>query len=336
VAVGGLGSAGGSVRKYVLVRGLYSLVTLWLLITIIFVMVRLTGDPVAMKGEVGADAAYLEQVRRNWGLDKPFYYQYAGFIGNLLRGDFGHSFEKSLPVRDIYFERLPNSLKLGFAAFVISIVLGVPLGMLSALRVNTWWDSAGKLIALVGLSMPGFFVGMVLIIVFGVGLGWLPVLGKGPSAFVWSNPMTWVPFWFRDWGHLIMPAFALGWYFSGAMLRITRSGMLDVLGSDYIKLVRLKGVPERMVVAKHAFKNSMIPVLTFAGLNLLIMVNVAVVIEVIFNWPGVGQLLYDGLSNRDFPMVQGVVLMSGLMIVVLNFVIDVLYGYVDPRIRLSR
>jgi peptide/nickel transport system permease protein len=133
-----------------------------------------------------------------------------------------------------------------------------------------------------------------------------------------------------------MPAFALGWYFSGAMLRITRSGMLEVLGSDFIKLVRLKGVPEPMVVARHALKNSMIPVLTFAGLNLLIMVNVAVVIEVIFNWPGVGQLLYDALSNRDFPMVQGVVLMSGLMIVLLNFTIDVLYGYVDPRIRLSR
>jgi peptide/nickel transport system permease protein len=324
------------VRKYVLVRALYSVVTLWLLVTIIFAMVRLTGDPVAMKGEVGADPAYLQEIRSRWGLDRPLAVQYVRFIGNLLRGDFGHSFEKSLPVRDIYFERLPNSLKLGFAAFVVSIVLGVPLGMLSALKVNTWWDNAGKMIALVGLSMPGFFVGMVLIIVFGVELGWLPVLGKGRSAFDASSPSTWISFWFRDWGHLLMPAFALGWYFSGAMLRITRSGMLDVLGSDYIKLVRLKGVPERMVVARHALKNSMIPVLTFAGLNLLIMVNVAVVIEVIFNWPGVGQLLYDGLNNRDFPMVQGVVLMSGLMIVILNFTIDVLYGYVDPRIRLSR
>jgi peptide/nickel transport system permease protein len=324
------------VRRYVLVRALYSLVTLWLLVTIIFGMVRLTGDPVQMKGEVGADPVYLEELKKRWGLDKSLPQQYAGFIGKLLQGDFGHSFEKSLPVRDIYFERLPNSLKLGFAAFIISIVLGVPLGMLSALRVNTWWDNLGKMIALVGLSMPGFFVGMVLIIIFGIELGWLPVLGKGRSAFVWSSPSTWLTFWFRDWLHLIMPSFALGWYFSGAMLRITRSGMLDVLGSDYIKLVRLKGVPERMVVAKHALKNSMIPVLTFAGLNLLIMVNVAVVIEVIFNWPGVGQLLYDGLSNRDFPMVQGVVLMSGLMIVVLNFTIDVLYGYVDPRIRLSR
>jgi peptide/nickel transport system permease protein len=318
------------------VRAFYSVITLWLLTTVVFAMVRLTGDPVAMKAEAGADAAYVAQLKHDWGLDRPLYRQYLGFIGNLLRGDFGHSFEKSLPVRDIYFERLPNSLKLGFAAFAISIVLGVPSGMLSALRVNTWWDRAGKLVALFGLSMPGFFVGLVLIIVFGVQLHWLPVLGKGSSAFVWSDPWTWATFWFRDWANLVMPAFALGWYFSGAMLRITRSGMLDVLGSDYIKLVRLKGVPERMVVAKHALKNSMIPVLTFAGLNLLIMVNVAVVIEVIFNWPGVGQLLYDGLSNRDFPMVQGVVLMSGLMIVILNFAIDVMYGYVDPRIRLSR
>lgn len=323
-------------KKYVLVRALYSVVTLWLLVTIIFGLVRLTGDPVAMKAEAGADAAYVAQLRRDWGLDQPLPWQYLGFIGRLLRGDFGHSFEKSLPVRDIYFERLPNSLKLGFAAFVISLVLGVPLGMLSALKVNSWWDNGGKMIALLGLSMPGFFVGLVLIMVFGIHLGWFPVLGKGPATFVWSMPSSWVPFWFRDWAHLAMPAFALGWYFSGAMLRITRSGMLDVLGSDYIKLVRLKGVPEHVVVAKHALKNSMIPVLTFAGLNLLIMVNVAVVIEVIFNWPGVGQLLYDALSNRDFPMVQGVVLMSGLMIVVLNFTIDVLYGYVDARIRLSR
>jgi len=323
-------------RRYILTRALYSLITLWLLVTIIFAMVRLTGDPVKMRGEVGADATYEAQIRRDWGLDKSLPAQYVSFMWNLVRGDFGHSFEKSLPVGTIYFERFPNSLKLGFAAFVISMLLGVPLGMLSALKVNTGWDNVGKAIALLGLSIPGFFVGLVLIIIFGVQAGWLPVIGKGPSAFVWSDPSTWVTFWFQDWSYLAMPAFALGWYFSGAMVRITRSGMLDVLGSDYIKLVRLKGVPERMVMVKHALKNCMIPVLTLAGLNLLVMVNVAVVIEVIFNWPGVGQLLYDGLSNRDFPMVQGVVIMSGLFIVVLNFVIDALYGCVDPRIRLSR
>src|SRR5262247_4790171 len=212
-------------KKYVLIRAFYSLITLWLLVTVVFAMVRLTGDPVAMKAEAGADVAYVARLKHDWGLDQPLHRQYLTFLGNLIQGNFGHSFEKSLPVRDIYFERLPNSLKLGFAAFLISIVLGVPFGMLSALKVNSVWDNAGKVIALLGLSMPGFFVGLVLIIVFGIQLGWLPVLGKGSSAFVWSAPSTWATFWFRDWGHLVMPAFALGWYFSGAMLRITRSGM---------------------------------------------------------------------------------------------------------------
>jgi peptide/nickel transport system permease protein len=179
-----------------------------------------------------------------------------------------------------------------------------------------------QVFAILGLSVPNFFIGLILIIIFGVSLGWLPVLGKGSG------------FW--DWQYLIMPAFALGWYFSGSMVRIARSSMLEVMGSDYIKLVRLKGVPEPVVMVKHAMKNALIPILTLAGLNLVTMVNVAIAIEVVFNWPGVGQLLYDGMSNRDFPMVQGVVLMSGVMIVILNFVIDNLYAYVDPRIRLQR
>src|SRR2546425_7745981 len=149
-------------------------------------MVRLTGDPVKMKGEVGADPAYLQEIRRNWGLDRPVYAQYASFIGNLLMGDFGHSFEKALPVRTIYFERLPNSLKLGFTAFVISVVIGVPLGMLSALKVNSWWDNVGKMIALLGLSMHGFFVGMVLMIIFGNELDWLHVLGQASITFACS------------------------------------------------------------------------------------------------------------------------------------------------------
>jgi peptide/nickel transport system permease protein len=259
------------VAQYILTRAFYSLITLWLLVTIIFGMVRLTGDPVKMYGEVGADKAYLDELRRRWGLDKPLYQQYFSFMGGLVQGDFGYSFAKSLKVRDIYLDRLPNSLKLGFGAFIISLALGIPLGMLSDIKVNTSWDSVGKVFALLGLSLPGFFVGLVLIIIFGVELGWLPVMGKGEH-------------WW-DWRHLVMPAFALG---------------------------------------------------TLPGLNLLIMVNVAVVIEVIFNWPGVGQLLYDGLTNRDFPMVQGVVLMAGVMIVMLNFVIDILYAYIDPRIRFSR
>jgi peptide/nickel transport system permease protein len=223
------------VARYILTRAFYSLITLWLLVTIVFGMVRLTGDPVKMYGEVGADKAYLDELRRRWGLDKPLYRQYLSFMGGLVQGDFGYSFAKSLKVRHIYLDRLPNSLKLGFGAFIISLALGVPLGMLSAIKVNTSWDS----------------VGLVLIIIFGVEFGWLPVMGKGEH-------------WW-DWQHLVMPAFALGWYFSGAMVQITRSSMLEVLGSDYIKLVRLKGMPEWVVMALHAFKNSMIPVLTLVG-----------------------------------------------------------------------
>src|SRR5262245_12419168 len=154
-------------QRYLLTRALYSVITLGLLVTIVFMMVRLSGDPVEMKGEIGADPAYVAQLRHEWGLDRPLIIQYASFMANLLRGDFGHSFEKSLPVATIYFERLPNSLKLGFAAFIISIVIGVPLGMLSALRVNTWWDSAGKLIALLGLSVSGLLLGMVIVMFFG-------------------------------------------------------------------------------------------------------------------------------------------------------------------------
>ena len=170
---------------------------------------------------------------------------------------------------------------------------------------------------LLGLSLPPFWVGLVLILVFSVYLGWLPSSGAG-------TPL-----------HLIMPAFALGWYFAAAHMRLTRSSMLEVLGSEYVKLARLKGLPQVMVIDKHAFKNALIPVLTLAGINLVIMVNVATVVEVVFAWPGIGRLLYEGITFRDFPVVQGVVLMGGAMVVIVNLVVDILYAVIDPRIRLE-
>ena len=305
-------------KRFVLRRIGYAAISLLLLSLTIFVFVRVTGDPTVLLVEPGASRADMEALQKELGLDRSLVVQYGYFMSGLARGDFGRSFYYRTPVLELYLSRLPNSLLLAVAAMSFSLLIGIPSGIIAAVRVNGWWDSGGKIFALLGLSMPSFWVGLLLILFFSVFLGWLPSSGSGT---VW---------------HIVMPAFALGWYFSGAMVRITRSGMLDVLGSDYIKLVRLKGVPERVVMVKHALKNAMIPVITLAGLNLLVMVNVAVVIEVIFNWPGVGQLLYDGLSNRDFPMVQGVVIMSGVFIVVLNFVIDALYGYVDPRIRLAR
>ena len=286
-------------------------------------MVRLTGDPATLWAEYpGVSEEDLDMVRERWGLNDSQITQYWKFASNIFRGDFGTSFQFSMPVTEIYFHRLPNSILLGAVSFVISLSIGIPLGILSAIKVNSKWDSIGKLIALLGLSIPGFFVGLCLILVFGVMLGWLPVLGKGQQFF--------------DVKYLIMPAFSLGWYFAGAMLRLTRSSMLEVLGSDYVKLARLKGMPETVVIAKHALKNAMIPILTLAGLQLVLMINVAVVVEVIFQWPGVGSLLIEALLGRDFPVVQGTVLMAGAMIVGINLLLDILYAIVDPRIRITR
>jgi peptide/nickel transport system permease protein len=312
------------VKQYILWRFLYSLVTLWLLTVIVFAVVRCTGDPALLMSEYpGVRPEDLAALRAQWGLDKPYLVQYGVFISNLVRGDLGTSFQFNMPVRDVYFNRLPNSLQLGLAGFLISLAIGIPLGIVSAVRINSLWDSVGKLMALLGLSVPGFFVALLLILIFGVSLGWLPVMGMGQGGL-------------RDVQYLIMPAFALGWFASGSLLRLTRSSMLEVLGSEYVKLARFKGTPERVVIVKHAFRNAMLPVLTLAGLQLVNAINVAVVIEVIFSWPGIGRLLIEGLLSRDFPVVQGVALMAGAMIVAVNLVVDILYAYVDPRIRLMR
>jgi peptide/nickel transport system permease protein len=239
-------------------------------------------------------------------------------MASLLHGDFGQSFYYQTPVFDLYMSRLPNSLLLAIVAMGLSLVIGIPSGILASVQVGRFWDSFGKIFSLLGLSLPSFWVGLVLILVFSVYLGWLPSSGSG-------TPL-----------HLIMPAFALGWYFAASHMRLTRSSMLEVLGSEYVKLARLKGLPQKLVIAKHAFKNALIPVLTLAGINLVIMVNVAVVVEVVFAWPGIGRLLYEGISFRDFPVVQGVVIMAGAMIVTVNFLIDILYAVIDPRIRLEK
>ncbi|HIB12557.1 MAG TPA: ABC transporter permease, partial [Dehalococcoidia bacterium] len=301
----------------------YSVVSLWILSMIIFALVRSSGNPAELLYEYpGARQEDIDRQASAWGLDKPWPEQYGTFVWNIVRFDYGQSFQYGVDIRKLYFDRLPNSLQLAFFAFLVSVVVGIPLGIMSAVKVNTWWDSFGKLVALLGLSIPPFFVALVLVLVFGVKLGWFSFLGKGDS------------FW--DWQHLTLPAISLGWFFSGALLRVTRSSMLEVLGSEYIKLARLKGLPEMTVIVKHAFKNAFIPVLTLAAVNLVVSINVAVVVEVVFSWPGIGRLLFDGLINRDFPLVQGVVLMAGIMIITTNFVVDVLYGYLDPRIRITR
>ena len=305
-------------KRFVARRLGYSLISLVLLSLTIFLLVRVTGDPAVLLAEPGASQADLEAIRAQFGLDQPLYVQYVSFMSKLLRGDFGQSFYYRTPVFELYLSRLPNSLLLAVCAMTFSLLVGIPTGIVAAVRVNRWWDSAGKVFALLGLSMPSFWVGLLMILFFSVFLGWLPSSGSGSLL------------------HLLMPAFALGWYFAAAHMRLTRSSMLEVLGSEYVKLARLKGLPEALVISKHAFKNALIPVLTLAGINLVIMVNVAVVVETVFAWPGIGRLLYEGISFRDFPVVQATVMLGGVMIVMVNLVVDILYAVIDPRIRYER
>jgi peptide/nickel transport system permease protein len=305
-------------KRFIIKRMGYAALSLILLSLIIFLLVRLTGDPTVLLVEPGASKEDMAAIRVQLGLDRPIWVQYGQFVSSIVRGDLGHSFYYRTPVLELYMSRFPHSLMLALAAMAFSLLVGIPSGIIAAVRVNQWWDSAGKIFALLGLSLPSFWVGLVMILFFSVYLGWLPSSGSG-------TPL-----------HLIMPAFALGWYFAAAHMRLTRSAMLEVLGSEYVKLARLKGLPEALVIAKHAFKNALIPVLTLAGINLVIMVNVAVVVETVFAWPGVGRLLFEGISFRDFPVVQATVLINGAMVVVVSFLVDVLYAVIDPRIRFER
>ena len=304
-------------KKFILKRLGYSAISLCLLALTIFLFVRLTGDPTVLLVEPGASREDMAMVRQQLGLDRSIPVQFVSFVGDMLRGDFGKSFYYRTPVLELYLSRLPSSLLLAAAAMAFSLLIGIPSGIIAAVKVGRLPDSLGKMFALLGLSMPQFWVGLLLILFFSVYLGWLPSSGSGTA-----------------W-HVIMPAFALGWYFAAAHMRITRSSMLDVLGSEYVKLARLKGLPEKRVIVKHALKNALIPVLTLAGINLVLMVNVAVVVETVFAWPGIGRLLYEGIAFRDFPVVQATVLLGGSMIVVVNLVVDVLYAVIDPRIRLG-
>ena len=302
---------------YILRRLAYSLLSLFLLSLTIFLFVRVTGDPAMLLVEPGASQADVDAVRERFGLDQPLWIQYWSFMVSLAHGDFGQSFYYRTPVLELYLSRLPNSLLLAMAAMAFSLLIGIPSGILAAVRVGRFWDKAGKIFSLLGLSLPSFWVGLVLILFFSVYLEWLPSSGSGT---VW---------------HLLMPAFALGWYFAAAHMRLTRSSMLEVLDSEYIKLARLKGLPESLVIAKHAFKNALIPVLTLAGINLVIMINVAVVVEMVFAWPGIGRLLYEALLQRDYNLLLGVFVVCSAMVLIFNLVTDLVYRLVDPRIEFA-
>ena len=281
----------------------------------VFLSVHLTGDPAAYLLGPEAGRMEYEQIKQNMGLDKPLPVQYALFLGRVVRGDFGNSHITGRSARGLLLERFPATLQLAGVAFVLTIVIGIPLGILSAVKRDSIFDQIGKLFAVAGIAAPSFWIAIMLILLFGGILRWLPTYGRGGVE------------------HFILPAFVLSWHSMAGVLRLSRSSMLEVLDSEYVKFARIKGLSESLVIYKHALKNAVIPVLTFSGLTLAGLLNGSVAIEVVFAWPGIGRLMLEGISRRDFPVVQATVLAAGFLYIATALVVDILYAYVNPRIR---
>lgn len=305
-------------HSYLLVRLLQALIALWAITLIVFGLTHLTGNPVDALLPDDATPQQAQRLIEHWGLDRPLHEQYLTFLGNAVQGDFGESLKwRGQTAMDVVLERLPATIELGAVAVALSVVVAIPLGVVAARRRGTLVDSTANVIALLGQSLPQFWLGIIMIWVFAVMLGWLPTSGRG------------------GFEHIVMPAIAMASFQIAALTRLTRSAMLEVLDSEYIKLARLKGVPEWQVVWKHALRNAAIAPLTYFGILAGSILTGSVVIETVFSWPGTGLLAIDAIRGRDYPVVQAVVILFAVIYLFANYLIDVLYAYVDPRIRAS-
>ncbi len=285
---------------------------------VIFLISRLSGDPILILLPNDASPALIEDTRRNLGLDQPLWRQYLIFAQNALAGDFGRSYRWQMPALRLILDRLPATIELALCGLVFSVLIAVPIGVLSAVHRGGWIDRVGRVFAMLGQAMPAFWVGLLLILVFAIHLNWLPAFGHGGVS------------------HVILPAIALGWYPVAAQTRIVRSAMLDVLDSDHIRLSRALGTPEHLIVWKYALRNAAIPLLTMLGVYFAAMLGGAFVVETIFAWPGVGRTVVEAVFSRDFPVVQAGVLFTSILFVISNLLVDLSYGIVDPRIRDAR
>jgi peptide/nickel transport system permease protein len=302
-------------QRYLLSRLGQAVVSIVAVSMVIFVVVRLTGDPMQVLMPPEATQADIAAARVAYGFDKSWPEQYGVFLTHAVQGDFGNSLRFRRPALDLVRERYPYSLLLGGAALVFALSVALPVGVYSAVHRGTGLDYFSRGMAAFGQAVPPFWLGLVLILVFGVIFHVLPTSGIGTPA------------------HLVLPAFTLGWFAVAGLTRLTRSSMLDVLGAEFIKLARLKGLPERQVIWKHAFKNAALPLLTFAALVFVALLNGAIIVETVFNWPGVGLLVIEAVFNRDYPVVQTVVMVLSTMYIGANLVVDVLYAYLNPKIR---
>ncbi|MGB6780388.1 MAG: nickel ABC transporter permease [Planococcus citreus] len=280
------------------------------------------GNPAAVIGGPTATASDIEAIEENLGLNDPFLTQYARYVGNAVQGDFGYSYQTTQPVADAIMVRFPNTLKLAVASMIVAVIIGIITGLISALRQNSWLDVSATTFALAGISIPNFWLGALLILVFAVNLQWLPVGGM-------SSP------WYTMDGikELILPAITLGTGSAAMIARMARSSMLEVIRADYVRTARAKGVKEKNVIWIHTLKNAMIPIITIIGLNFGFLLGGTIITEKVFAINGVGRLMIDAIAARDFPMVQGSVLLVATLFVLVNLLVDIIYTYIDPRIK---
>lgn len=295
---------------------------------VVFALVNIIpGDPIVImvgqNPQLPPDPRVIAQLRQQYGLDQPLHRQYLVFLGNLIRGDLGTSIQIQQPVLSLILERFPATLWLTGAALAVSVAIGLPVGVLSAVRPYSWVDSLALVGAMVGVAMPNFWLGLVLMLLFSLHLGWLPVAGMGS----WADGAG------AFLAHLVMPAVTLGSGLAALLTRITRSTMLDVLKSDFVRTARAKGLPERAVVGRHALANAVLPILTVVGVQLGYLLGGTVVVETIFAWPGIGRLAVNAIWQRDLPLIQGTVLIFAVLFVLTNLVVDLLYAYFDPRVH---
>ena len=318
---------------YIIRRIGEGLVTLVALSFVVFGSVHLTGDPARFLLPISAehDESVYEAQKAAYGLDKPFIVQYWNFLIKAVRLDFGDSFTARRPVQEILLERIPATVHLAIAGTILAIGIGVPLGIISAVKRDTFLDRICKAFAIFGMAAPQFWVAIMLIIVFAGYWGWLPAFGRGDMT-------GWFPTWSQIpnmLAHLILPAFVLALAIIAAIMRLARSAMLEVLDSDYVKFAQVKGMSDRVVIWKHAARNALIPVITFGGISLAGLLNGSVVVEVVFAWPGVGLMLLEGVLSNNFPQVEGAIMVSGAAYILTALVVDILYGYADPRVRMN-
>jgi len=292
-----------------------ALIALWLVSTVVFVVMRLSGDPVPLLLPPDAPRSEMERVRRELGLDRPLPVQYAVFLGNTLRLDFGRSLHFREPAFTVVRGYILATLELGLTAFVLAAAVAVPIGLLSAMKRNSVLDHAAMALALIGQSAPTFFLGILFILLLALKADLFPTSGRG------------------GWQHLVLPALTLGAFTMASIARLTRSAVLEVLRADYIRTARAKGLGETIVVAKHTLKNAAIPILTITALQFGTLLGGAVVTETVFAWPGIGRLAVQSIYNRDYPVVQCTVFLAAVMFIVINFAVDLLYGVLDPRAR---